>query len=640
MPMFKSFSRSTQSIEQSIEQSSEVVTTVNVNGHEESHSEKHVSEMGLTNAQTTSSEDNTAVEQQTTVVNEKGLVDPEGAAPPSSPSEDGNGPRFVAPDENTQRGVADMEAVTQTWSRRSLIMLFANIWLLYFVNAFQSSVLGNLTPYLTSEWEAHSLLNVIYIVSSAVTAACYIPLGKMMDLWGRAEGFAFMIFCSTIGLIIMAACSNLPTFCAAYVFYSLGTSGMTFCVDLMTADASMLKSRGLAYAFTSSPYIITAFGGSNAANDILNQIGMKWGFGVFSIIFPIVAAPLFILLKYNIRKAVKAGHVVKQPSGRTLWQNIKFYVIEFDAFGVFLFSAGLVLFLLPFDIASTAPDTWATGYIIAMLVIGFCLLFVFIIYEWKFAPKRLLEFRFLWNRTVLGACLLDATYQLCYYCWDNYFTSFLQVVNDLGVAPAGYVSSIFDIVSGLLLLGVGFLIRRTGRFKWLLWIAVPLYIFAQGLMIYFRRPNQSVGYLIMCQVFISIGGSVFIICEQLAILAAVDHQHFAMALGLLNVVGTVGDAMGATISGVLWQNTYPHALRMYLPESAMDNFDEIYEKLDVQLSYKVGSATRIAIQHAYGYAQTRMLAVGTGLMALAFIWTMMIRNIDLKAVPQVKGMVF
>jgi hypothetical protein len=29
-----------------------------------------------------------------------------------------------------------------------------------------------------------------------------------------------------------------------------------------------------------------------------------------------------------------------------------------------------------------------------------------------------------------------------------------------------------------------------------------------------------------------------------------------------------------------------------------------------------------------------------GIMALAIAWTMMIRNIDLKKVPQVKGMVF
>lgn len=39
----------------------------------------------------------------------------------------------------------------------------------------------------------------------------------MMDVWGRAEGFLFMTVCATVGLIMMAACNNLATFCAAYV---------------------------------------------------------------------------------------------------------------------------------------------------------------------------------------------------------------------------------------------------------------------------------------------------------------------------------------------------------------------------------------------------------------------------------------
>jgi hypothetical protein len=308
--------------------------------------------------------------------------------------------------------------------------------------------------------------------------------------------------------------------------------------------------------------------------------------------------------------------------------------------GVILFSAGLTLFLLPFSIADSAPNGWASDYIIAMLVVGFVSLFLFGLFEKFLAPKPMFKLSFLTNRTVMGACLLDATYQLSYYCWNNYYTSFLQVVNDLTLAEAGYVNNTFDVVSGVLLLFVGYLIRRTGYFKWLLYIAVPLYIFAQGLMIYFRRPNQSVGYLVMCEIFISIGGSIFIIVEQLAILAAVDHQHVAAALALLNVVGTVGDAAGSTICAAIWTNTFEKALIRYLPESAMANLDVIYEKLPEQLNYPTGSLTRTAIQNAYAYAQTRMLAVGTGIMALAFIWVLMIRNIHLGKVDQVKGMVF
>lgn len=92
-----------------------------------------------------------------------------------------------------------------------------SIWLLYFVNAFQSSILYNLLPYVTSEFESHSLLNVIYIVASAMSAATYIPLSKILDVWGRAEGFLIMATFATLGLILMATCHNLSTFCAAYV---------------------------------------------------------------------------------------------------------------------------------------------------------------------------------------------------------------------------------------------------------------------------------------------------------------------------------------------------------------------------------------------------------------------------------------
>lgn len=91
------------------------------------------------------------------------------------------------------------------------------MWLLYFVNAFQSSILYNLVPFATSAFETHSELTVIYIVSNSMTAACYIPLAKVLDLWGRAEGFLLMVLFATLGLIMMAASNGLATFCAAQV---------------------------------------------------------------------------------------------------------------------------------------------------------------------------------------------------------------------------------------------------------------------------------------------------------------------------------------------------------------------------------------------------------------------------------------
>ncbi|PNH57703.1 hypothetical protein VD0002_g287 [Verticillium dahliae] len=511
----------------------------------------------------------------------------------------------VLPSENVQHGVQSVQAVTLTWSKRSLVAVFINIWCLYLVNAFQSSILYNLMPFVTSDFESHSLLTVINIVANAMTAAVYIPLAKMLDVWGRAEGFLVMTSFATLGLVLMATCNSFSTFCAAQVFYSIGFGGIIYSVDVITADATSLKNRGLAFAFTSSPYMITAFAGPKAAEGFYENVNWRWGFGCFSIILPCVAAPLFTILKFNLRKAEQQGRILREKSGRTVAQNIWMFVTEFDVPGVILFAGGLTTFLLPFTLADSAPNGWSSGYIIAMIVVGFVVLGIFALYETFLAP-----------------------------------TPFLNVVNNLSVSEAGYVASTFDVVSGILLLIVGFSIRKTGYFKWLLYFAIPLYVFAQGLMIHFRQPNGYIGYIFMCQIFISVGGSIFIIVQQLSILAAVDHQHVAAALALLSVVGNIGGAVGNSISGAIWTNTFAEALERYLPATALPDLTEIYESLEMQLSYEVGSPERFGIQQAYGYAQTKMLATGTGIMALSFIWVLLIRNINVGTIKQTMGNVF
>lgn len=73
-------------------------------------------------------------------------------------------------------------------------------------------------------------------------------------------------------------------------------------------------------------------------------------------------------------------------------------------------------------------------------------------------------------------------------------------------------------------------------------------------MIHFRQPNQYIGYIVMCEICICVGGSVLILVVQVEVLGAVDHQHVAAVVASLYVTGTVGGAIGNTISGALWTN--------------------------------------------------------------------------------------
>lgn len=114
------------------------------------------------------------------------------------------------------------------------------------------------------------------------------------------------------------------------VFTSVGFAGAIFAVDVSTSDSSTLQNRGLAFAFTASPYIITAFAGPKAAEGFYEKINFRWAFGTFAIIVPVVAAPLFFILMRNEKKARRSGLISTQRSGRSLLQSIRHYVVEFD----------------------------------------------------------------------------------------------------------------------------------------------------------------------------------------------------------------------------------------------------------------------------------------------------------------------
>ena len=88
----------------------------------------------------------------------------------------------------------------------------------------RSSILFSLQPYVTSDFGLHSLLTTIDIVASAMAAASYIPIAKLLDVWGRAEGYALMVGSATLGLILMACAETLQVFCAAQVRQQLRQS--------------------------------------------------------------------------------------------------------------------------------------------------------------------------------------------------------------------------------------------------------------------------------------------------------------------------------------------------------------------------------------------------------------------------------
>lgn len=142
--------------------------------------------------------------------------------------------------QDSKQGVRDMEAIRSLWTPKILVAAYIFVLLVIFGNGLESQASSNLLPYATSEFSEHALISTVGISSSFIAGVARLPAAKIVDIWGRGEGFVIMaIFATTgvspsrflvmprllsskiVGLILMAVCENVAVYVIAQVSISV-----------------------------------------------------------------------------------------------------------------------------------------------------------------------------------------------------------------------------------------------------------------------------------------------------------------------------------------------------------------------------------------------------------------------------------
>ncbi|KAJ4349068.1 hypothetical protein N0V95_004893 [Ascochyta clinopodiicola] len=544
-----------------------------------------------------------------------------------------------------QRGVERVRIITTIWNKPTLISMFILLYLIHFVDMLQNYLDSGLNPYVTSSFSKHGLLTVASVISTALGGCVPLTMAKAIDIWGRVEGFCFMLLICVLGMIIKAVCTNVQTYMGGHVLYWTGHIGLLYVIDVMCADITSLKNRMIIYGLNGTPRIAATFAGPKLVDLFYKGPGWRWAFGSFIIILVACSVPAMALMLYMYGKARKAGYAQKSRSGRSTFASLKFYLIEFDIFGIILLMAGFCLFMLPFTLQAYAPQKWKTPYIIAMIVLGILLFPTFVVYERYLAPVPFLPWKYLKEPTIIGSCLLYGVMFLSVFIWNGMFNSYLQVVHRQSIVNAGYILNSFSLTSSVFGPLIGMLISYTGNFKWIAMSGVPITLLGTCLLIPFRTPSTSPGVLAFTQVLVGLGTGIFATCGQLAVMAPVTHQQIAVVNALWGLFGGFGSSIGYSISGAMWNGITPGELYRRLPEGSKDQAAAIFGDLVLQLSLADGTPEREALVGAYAHTQRLMVIAGAAFIPLCiasiFIW----KNINVKKLEeeqgkQTKGLVF
>ncbi len=220
---------------------------------------------------------------------------------------------------------------------------------------------GLLTPYAMSNFALHSLTPTVGIMSSIIGGVSKLTLAKrILDVFGRPHGYLISVLFATLGLLMMVATKSVEMFAAAQVFYWVGMNVIAYAIMGCSCRHAVTQQPWPGYRFfkvaihhhhlAQRPHCRSLLQGPCRRHPLGSRILLG-----FRRIFRHDACcytTLFVLFVFNLRKAVKLGVITKTKSNRNPLQSFIYNCREIDIGGLFLISAGLSIFLLPFNICS------------------------------------------------------------------------------------------------------------------------------------------------------------------------------------------------------------------------------------------------------------------------------------------------
>ncbi|QRV78334.1 major facilitator superfamily transporter [Ceratobasidium sp. AG-Ba] len=511
-------------------------------------------------------------------------------------------------------GVRKAEAAQKVITGKHKIILVISITLAAYMYSLDGTTTWTYLAFAGSALNNHSLIAAVQ-VAQAIIVACGKPfIAKSADALSRPIAYSLVVLFYVLGYIIIASAQTIGTVAGGIVIYAVGYTGLQLLLQIIIADITTLKWRGLSSGLVSAPFIINAFAGSEVSAGVMapGGPGWRWGYGMFAILVPVTIIPLIATLGWAEHKARSQGLIeYSSGSSRSGIQKAAAVFAEVDVLGLLILAGGVACVLLPLTLAAKAKGGWHNPSMIAMLTVGPILLILFGIYEWKFASHPIVPMKFLRNKAVVGAALIGFFDFVSFYLTFSYLYSFVFVVKGWELRYLNYFSSTQTVALTVFGILAGVIMRVTQRYKWMLFAGLAIRLFGVGLMIHSRGAKGNTGELVMTQIIQGLGGGFAAVASQVGAQASVPHGEVAIVTAMVLLVTEIGGAIGTAIAGGIWTNTMPKQLEIHLPGVNETTRATLFGSITTIATYPPGDPIREGVIQAYDETMKVMLIAAT-----------------------------
>lgn len=547
---------------------------------------------------------------------------------------------------HSEIGVSRVEAFNKVLyqsGRRGKLLLWllgVSVGLTMFAYALDMGITTTIFSTLaTSTFGVHSSLGAVSTASQIIRAISKPFIGKLADITSRPTTYVVILGFYAIGFAVAASAHTFAAYTVGICFTSVGKSGLDLLSDIIVADLTPLEWRGFFSACLSLPFIVTVPVNGFIAEGFVDN--WRWGLGMFAILVPVLLVPAIITLYSMQRRGEKAGMVTMAHSndvrtgaaegGATTfgyWAKLAWKgLIDIDIVGLVILGFAFSLILLPFTLASGADGGWSNPSMIAMIVMGFVCLIIFVLFEMLLAPKPIMTKRIMNNRAFVAGVVIHTFNQMASSVRNTYFSSYIYIIKDWTV----YQWTIFLGITtmGLCIVGpiVGLLHRRTHRYKTLAVIGAGAKMLGYGLLI---QPNgnmtQDTARLVAAQLIFCLG-SLNVVGARVGVQASVPHEDVASIISIITLWSTLGSSIGSAVASAIWTNQMLDKMFEKLPSVPSETVLEIYGDIKtLRTSYDFQDLVRQGSIKAYAVVNGRITVTSIVLCGVSLVATLFMPN--------------